>query len=375
MANIWFWQRMITPHQTGLAVALAERGHSVTYLAEESLSSERSAMGWTIPKMRGVEAKIISDSEAAVTMARSAPAGTIHLTQGLRSNGLIGYAQSEIRRRRRDRQYHYVIMETVRCYGVVGLVKRGVYAWHLQRWASQLDGIMAIGYTTVGWLRTLAPASLQIHPFAYFLPQRTPKDASIDPEQPFRFLFVGQLNTGKRVDLLLSVLSKLESRSFELIIVGDGPEVEKLQTMAAASMPGRCSFLGTLPIEEVPIQMAQADCLVLPSIHDGWGAVVSEAMLVGTPVVCSAACGAAGAVRASGEGGVFESGDIERFGTLLQQQLDRGRLDSVARVSLQKWAACLGAREGAAYVERILEARDRKTVAPPAPWTTDELSN
>ena len=35
----------------------------------------------------------------------------------------------------------------------------------------------------------------------------------------------------------------------------------------------------------------QADNLVLPSSHDGWGAVTTEALMVGTPVICSDTCG------------------------------------------------------------------------------------
>jgi hypothetical protein len=39
-------------------------------------------------------------------------------------------------------------------------------------------------------------------------------------------------------------------------------------------LPGRVSFRGLLPISNIPGHMAAADCLVLPSSHDGWGAVV-----------------------------------------------------------------------------------------------------
>ena len=62
-------------------------------------------------------------------------------------------------------------------------------------------------------------------------------------------------------------------------------------------------------MNDIPHLMSSADCLILPSRHDGWGAVVSEALMVGTPVICSDACGSAGVVHASGVGGVFRSGD------------------------------------------------------------------
>ena len=54
-----------------------------------------------------------------------------------------------------------------------------------------------------------------------------------------------------------------------------------------------------------------ADCLVLPSKHDGWGTVVSEALISGVPAICSDTCGVAEVVKLSNYGGVFKSGNIE----------------------------------------------------------------
>jgi glycosyltransferase involved in cell wall biosynthesis len=113
--------------------------------------------------------------------------------------------------------------------------------------------------------------------------------------------------------------------------------------------------------------MAQADCLVLPSRHDGWGAVVSEALLVGTPAVCSDACGAAGVARASGVGGVFATGDVEALSSVLRRIVSQGRQTPDQRARLAKWACCLGASAGADYLARIL-GRPAGVGHPPPPW-------
>ncbi|MFX9050260.1 glycosyltransferase, partial [Acinetobacter baumannii] len=52
-------------------------------------------------------------------------------------------------------------------------------------------------------------------------------------------------------------------------------------------------------VEVVPFQpysqamalLAQSDVVVVPSRHDGWGAVVNEAIGYGIPVVCTDRCG------------------------------------------------------------------------------------
>ena len=119
---------------------------------------------------------------------------------------------------------------------------------------------------------------------------------------------------------------------------------------------------------EIPTEMARADCVVLPSRGDGWGAVVSEALMTGTPAICSDRCGAAGAVRASGHGGVFPSGDAAALAAALAETIRRGRQRPSQRAALAAWARCLGADSGAGYLEAILRFMATGGERPMAPW-------
>jgi len=115
---------------------------------------------------------------------------------------------------------------------------------------------------------------------------------------------------------------------------------------------------------------------VLPSRHDGWGAVVSEALMAGTPVVCSDSCGSAGVVRASGQGGVFRSGDREALLSMLKQVIAKGRLPSTDKLSLASWAESLGESAGAAYLLQILDHVVGHIARPSPPWlATARASN
>lgn len=355
---------MITPHMAHLGVALARRGHKVTYVAEEEIGAERVALGWQIPDLQGVALRFATNAVAAKALVEEAPADAIHLTQGLRSNGCISSAQSTIKVRR---QRHFVIMETVDQRGPAGLLKPVLYSWQLNRWRRGLDGILAIGAETPGWLRRLAPGKLPVYPFAYFLPAHANPEPITD-RSPFRFLFVGSFIPLKRVDLLLQVLGSLDGREFEVELLGDGPMRGALEVLAEKLLPGRVSFLGVLPISAVPDRMSRADCLVLPSRHDGWGAVVSEALMAGTPVICSAACGSRAVVQASGVGGVFDTFDTADLQRQLASILAKGKIGNNERRALRSWARCLGADAGAAYLEALITDKPTSTRVPPPPW-------
>ena len=68
---------------------------------------------------------------------------------------------------------------------------------------------------------------------------------------------------------------------------------------------------------EVPMLMQKNDILVLPSIYDGWGAVINEALQAGLYVVCSDACGAADLLNDDKLGKVFHSGDENELSDIM----------------------------------------------------------
>jgi glycosyltransferase involved in cell wall biosynthesis len=128
------------------------------------------------------------------------------------------------------------------------------------------------------------------------LPQETitvsPMPLSLQPHAsaPGRHgvLFVGRLTAQKRVGVLLSALSLLASRGLpmDLTVVGDGPERGALEGRASApDLAGRVRFTGAVPPAEVPAHLARARLLVLPSVDEGLGLVVAEALVAGAPVV------------------------------------------------------------------------------------------
>ncbi len=368
LAAVCFWQRIVSPHMAGLASWMAALGYSVTYVSEEIMSAERAALGWTAPAMPQVTQYSVSSVAGVHAVLESMPSDVVHICSGVRANGLIGHAQRMLAS---GGLQQWVVMETVEDSGLRGWLKRLEYRRAFARLLPSLEGVLAIGHSTGEWLVSLGVPAARVYPFAYFLsPGEPDADERIGADAPFRFIYVGQLIRLKRVDLLLSALNRASNFDFELLVVGAGPEEVSLRELAQGlpGLAGRIQWLGTLPMKDARRMMANADCLVLPSRYDGWGAVVSEALIAGTPAICSDACGSAGVVGASGVGHVFRSGSVEDLARCLELALDDGRPSASAREATRHWAWSLTAEAGARYLIEILESAATGASAPTPPW-------
>jgi glycosyltransferase involved in cell wall biosynthesis len=351
MCEVWFWQLIISPHMSDLAVALAGLGVKVTYVAEAEITEDRLSQGWSAKALPGVTLKFADSDEAVAQLVQSAPLDAVHICQGVRANARVGLAQRSIAARGLAQ---WVVMETVNDKGLVGALKRLLYQRLLGAQRDRFEGVLATGYRTPDWVVARGIDRERVFPFAYFLPNSVALTEVARAGGAYRFLFVGRLIPLKRVDWLIDALSELCDHQFELWIVGAGEAEHLLRAQAEKSLAGRVRWFGQLPLVEVPSVMVQADCLVLPSIHDGWGAVASEALMTGTRVISSEACGVADVVRASGVGGVFPTASRRALKALLLEQLLIGPVTALERRRVGVWASCLSASSGAAYLKEIL---------------------
>lgn len=109
-------------------------------------------------------------------------------------------------------------------------------------------------------------------------------DVEWDPcaEKPFA-LFVGTINRGKGVDILIDAVESIQDRGWCLKIAGIGPLMPELMSKEVTNV----EWLGNICWEELRKQLANAQCLVLPTRADTSPNVVKEARVVGVPVITS----------------------------------------------------------------------------------------
>jgi glycosyltransferase involved in cell wall biosynthesis len=135
-------------------------------------------------------------------------------------------------------------------------------------------------------------------------------------------LFVGRLQARKRVDRLLHVCAEMESKP-RLVIVGDGPERSKLESLAREVYPA-AEFVGTRHGAELSLYFAEADLFVLPGTG---GLAVQEAMAHGLPVIVAKGDGTQDDLVRAGNGWQIPPED---YGALLQ--VTREALSDVGRL-------------------------------------------
>ncbi len=104
------------------------------------------------------------------------------------------------------------------------------------------------------------------------------------------FATVGNLVPEKGHELVIAAVATIPDAL--LLIVGDGPERERLGLRARAlGVGGRVRFLPARAQRDLPTVYSAADALVLASSREGWPNVLLEAMACGTRVIATAVGG------------------------------------------------------------------------------------
>jgi glycosyltransferase involved in cell wall biosynthesis len=108
----------------------------------------------------------------------------------------------------------------------------------------------------------------------------------------FTVLYVGRLYRRKRVEVLLRAAAALRGRipNMEVRIVGSGPRAPMLHRLSdELKLDGTVTWLGDVSRAALVAEYNQSTVFCLPSVQEGFGIVLLEAMAAGKPIVASRA--------------------------------------------------------------------------------------
>ena len=164
----------------------------------------------------------------------------------------------------------------------------------------------------------------------------------LDPDRP-KIIFVGNFTKIKGVEYLIQSMTVVlkEYPDCELILLGAQPGNKYLmkynKLIESIGIKNAIRIVRMVPHENLPPWMQASDLLVLPSIREGFGLVIAEALACGRPVVATKSGGPESIVE-KGLGVLVTPGDYEALGNGILRVLDgKDILNSAAMVRSIKY--------------------------------------
>ena len=189
---------------------------------------------------------------------------------------------------------------------------------------------------------------------------RDRSDRSSD-DSTFLLVTVGRANQPKGHDITIRAIARLREsgRAVRLRIVGGGPELESLQSLARKLRVEReVEFSGSASEHEVMAFLRAADAFVLPSRSEALGVAYMEAMALGLPTIGTDTGGVGEIITSERDGLLVPLDDAERLATAVARLMDepelRRRLSKNARRTIvERFDSRIGA---ARLYERLVGA-------------------
>lgn len=191
-------------------------------------------------------------------------------------------------------------------------------------------------------------APVKIIPYG-FPPVNPYKDyTDLSGNRPLKLLFVGKLTQQKGIANLLAAVEALKGQ-VTLTLVG-GKASDDCNTLNKAL--AKHKWIPSLSHQEVLKLMLDHDVLVFPSLFDGFGLVITEAMAQGTPVIATERSAGPDLIQHGKNGWLVDSSSTESLRKVIEELLECPELIAKAGIEAIKTAR-----------ERPWEAYEKELVA------------
>ena len=181
----------------------------------------------------------------------------------------------------------------------------------------------------------------------------------------FRILFVGQPGIRKGLPSLLRAVRRAGITGAELVLAGlEQPETATLLARDGGGVA--VTRAGVLHGDDLVREMSRASVLVLPSVEDGFGMVLAEAMACGTPVIATTNTGAADLFTDGVEGFIVPIRDPDALADrLVRLAGDPALTAAMGRAARERIRSFGGWDDYGRRLHAALEELVRPTASPP----------
>ncbi|MBW3523408.1 glycosyltransferase [Chryseobacterium sp. NKUCC03_KSP] len=304
-----FWQNIISPHQSYFFNKISSE-FEVILIVEDLMSKERQSQGWEIPKTDKIQVIKIENNQHLETLIDK-----FKYEKNIFS-GLLGMGYPALKKASMELSKYnkiYIICEAPILLGYEKYLRILKYKFLYYKCKNQIAHIFAMGELGKKFYSKIGFSNKSVTVFHYFIKPKEEKEENFNIDKSKKkYVFVGQLIYRKGIDNLINAFGGIEiSADWELTIIGNGELYEEIKSLVKKNkLEENVLILGNKENSQVINTIKASDFLILPSRFDGWGAVVSEALSVGTKVICSNKCGSAILINKD-NGYVYEEDDID----------------------------------------------------------------
>lgn len=343
--RIVFWQNCLSPHQLPYIVHLMEdsRIDEVVVVAGKTVSETRKKMGWEILMLEGLDRcklYIMPHETIIESLFEKRLNESYHLFSGIRADAFVFKC---LCLSMKFDLHRGIITERPNTYNFKWNITNGKPYWmhrlrffiQDQKYAKRIEYVFAIGKGADSYFNSLG-LGWKVYPFCYCT-QFVPGRFNVKHPSP-QYIFVGSLTYRKNPISIVKAYSQVKWGDVKFL--GDGElKYKLLKEIERIHSQNNIKLIGTISQQEIPSYLYDSDVLILPSFHDGWGAVVNEALQTGCFVICSDACGACILLKNNKNLGlVFRSGNNKSLADCMKYvntHLDEIRANREYRI---KWA-------------------------------------
>ncbi|MDB5119065.1 MAG: glycosyl transferase family 1 [Sphingobacteriales bacterium] len=183
-------------------------------------------------------------------------------------------------------------------------------------------------------------APIEVIPYGFSPINTEPKYDAYDGTKPLKLLFVGSLTQRKGIAELFAVADQL-GKHIDLTIVG---RKTSNTCIALDKALAKHKWIPSLSHQDVLALMRQSDVLVFPTLFEGFGLVITEAMSQGIPVITTERTIGPDFIRNNENGWIIQAGSIESLKVAIVNLLQTPKLvnqvgiAAIETASLRPWS-------------------------------------
>lgn len=142
-------------------------------------------------------------------------------------------------------------------------------------------------------------------------------------QNQFLIVFVGGITLRKGIQYLVQAYAQLKAPNKALHLIGQVDHGLVSHIASRGLWPEDVRLLGHIPQHELKHHLSQANVLVLPSIEDGFGLVMAQALACGCPVIATHNTGAVELITHGKNGLIVPPGDVAALKSALEEILEQ----------------------------------------------------